>query len=696
MSVAADARGPRSWAGLGDQLIAVGRFTWRDPAGGTRRYQISRNRAKIDRDFCGREQVDMDAEPETAVSHVAAAASFYGQLFRALEFGTSKAESQLEEALFQEFGVTDQDDPLEWLSENREPEEVFGWLLGELAPFAQMLLDIYQRLQGLRATMGGNVREVSFDFERLRERVSFALDSFPKLYVQRWASDRSVVTGFEPSARGHLRIDTPDYWADDVPALSNLSNSEVLGPHVFDGLPLPNQRAVIDGVNDVMSALQENYIRKSKTETPAGWPFGNQRIVYLADETDWNQALQRGLQSDADLFDYRRVVRGSGRVVYADWFEDLLGYVGPQRTAALGGVVGEPALASDLESDDTHAFLSALRLCLPDVERETQRFVDVVDRVLLPFWRHRWRLVEVWSMLWTIDTIPEAYRPVPVLAARDDSPGTFSWILPGGEATYPVGVTKGARRALSVWFQLATPLSADDAAHYKQAHIEPDVRVRYDEPPRRGDVVIVELKDRYLAAGSAEKRVARMYATTRAKVVCVANYSPFRSRSLRGSLYTESIGESTIYLVDGFKPGSVPHELTEAIRHAIAGDPIDVLVDVSASMDRGRLAEALGKLPSTPESRWFRWAANFEEAEDRQAAAGQLHGLTDLRQAVTAYEKLRTALAAIIVTDDDGQTQFESLADEGFIDRSRYICVNVTRQYPAQDLEAWIDARAAV
>jgi hypothetical protein len=633
----------------------------------------------------------MDPEREPEAPGVVAAASFYEQLFRALEFGTSKAESQLEEALIQEFGVTDLGDPVGWLSENREPEVVFGWLLGELAPFAQMLLDIYQRLEALRATVGGNVREVSFDFKRLSERVSFALDSFPKLYVQRWASGRSVVTGFEPSGRGHLRIDTPNYWADDVPALRNLSSSAILGPYVFDGLPVLNQRAVIDGVTDVISALQENYVRKSKTETPAGWPFGSERIVYLANEADWNRARQGGLRSDAELLDYDRV-RDSGRVVYADGLEDLLDYVGPQRTAALGSVVGELALRSDLESDDTHAFLSALRLCLPDVEQETQRLVDVVDRVLLPFWRHRWRLVEVWSILWTIDTIPEACRPVPVLAGRDDSPGTFSWILPGGAATQPVAVTEGARRALSVWFQLATPLSVGDAAYYKQDHIEPDVRVRDNSAPMPRDVVVVELKDRYLAAGSAEKRVGRMYATTGANVVCVANYSPFRSRTLRGNLYTESIGPSTIYLVDGFKPGSVPPALTEAIRHAIADDPIDVLVDVSDSMDGSRLAVTLGKLPTIPESRWFRWAANFEEAEDREAASSApLHGATDLRQAVTAYEGLGTARAAIIVTDDGGQTQFESLANEGFIDRSRYTYVNVTGQYPAQDLEAWID-----
>src|ERR1700733_6441054 len=113
----------------------------------------------------------MDPEREPEAPGVVAAASFYEQLFRALEFGTSKAEPQLEEALIQEFGVTDRGDPVGWLSENREPEVVFGWLLGELAPFAQMLLDIYQRLEALRATVGGNVREVSFDFKRLSERV---------------------------------------------------------------------------------------------------------------------------------------------------------------------------------------------------------------------------------------------------------------------------------------------------------------------------------------------------------------------------------------------------------------------------------------------------------------------------------------------------------------------------------------------
>jgi hypothetical protein len=212
--------------------------------------------------------------------------------------------------------------------------------------------------------------------------------------------------------------------------------------------------------------------------------------------------------------------------------------------------------------------------------------------VLLPFWRQRWRLFEVWSILWLRNALPEAYRPLPLLEERPDTETSFAWVLAGGKAASPVATVDAGGRTLSLWFQLETSLEQEDAERFGQEHIEPDVRLRERSATAERDLAILELKDRHLAAGSEEKRVARMYATTGAPVVCVANYSPFRSKSLHASLYVEPAGPTTIYVADEFRPGATPDEVADAVRRAVRPPTLDILVDVSASIDRDRHAHS--------------------------------------------------------------------------------------------------------
>jgi hypothetical protein len=81
-----------------------------------------------------------------------------------------------------------------------------------------------------------------------------------------------------------------------------------------------------------------------------------------------------------------------------------------------------------------------------------------VDRVLLPFRRHRWRLFEIWSLIWLIQVIPDRHRPKPRLSHRSERDGGYVWILAGGDAAEPVARADFSEGTLSIWFQLKTPL----------------------------------------------------------------------------------------------------------------------------------------------------------------------------------------------------------------------------------------------
>jgi hypothetical protein len=642
----------------------------------------------------------------------AAASQFFEQLFRALELGKKKAEGKVLENLFERFHFPEgAGDPVAWFAANRAPEDIMGWLMAEVAPFAAMLRELYEWLAEIRATVGGNVREVTFDFATLGEQVPFSLDSFPKTYVRAWGDVTALNSTFVRDASGHLRIDTPNYWRDGVPALENLSYAAVLRPDVYDKLPASNRRAVATRVRHIVSVLEQNYLRRTAPVGKDVAYLGNHPVLYVPSDGDWEQILDLARRSVRHWHD-RAAARAadelsttlrrgleSGRLVDGRGFEELLLHAGPDAD-------GDPpqvdalTFGDDLESDDTYAFLCAYDLCLPRVERTGKGWADVVDKVLLPFWRHRWRLFEVWSILWVRNALPEAFRPLPCLEPRPGAEGaqtSFAWVLAGGKATQPVATADVAGRTLSLWFQLETPLSPEDAERFRQDHIEPDVRLRERSPNvEERDLAILELKDRHLAPGGEEKRVGRMYATTAAPVVCVANYSPFRSESLHGTVYVELADPTTIYVVDEFRPGATPEEVADALRRAVEPPTVDILVDVSASIDPDRAVRVLAALPPELRARagWFTWSDSFDEAEDEVAAVRAFDGeTTNLDQALSAHERLGRKTRALVLTDADGARQFASLLQTGTADGSRYRCIDIATEVEAGEIAQWAGGR---
>jgi hypothetical protein len=631
--------------------------------------------------------------------------AFYEKLLRALEFGERKAETELLAALFPSGPPDSFAAALAWLAENKEPAEVMAWLVSALGSFADMLSEIYTWLADARATVGGNVDEVRFDFQKLNEQVPFSLESFPKTYVRALGDVTQLIARFEPGARGFLRVDTPDYWREAVPALENLTRSMVLQPNVFALLPVPNQHAVAFRVRRLVATLEAEYLRRTRPPSlERHWQFSE--VMFFASAADWARALElaerpgatsgtANYDSSNELHEYMRQGYESGRIAHGT---ELLRLLEEIERLALG--VHDPprdrlVFTENLQADDTYAFLCAYETCFVPHEHTVEGYIEVVDQVLLPFWRHRWRLFEVWSILWLSNVLPESVRPAPCLVPREGDERAFDWVLAGGEARSPVAASKLNGRELSLWFQLKTPLDAEDATRFKQEHIEPDVRLR-EMPAKPGaqerDLAILELKDRYLAGGSSERDVARMYATTGAPVVCVANYSPFRAKTLHGQLYREQAGSTSIFLVDEFRPGSTPEQVERAIREAIGIPTIDVLMDVSSSMDAGLVPLTLDLLPShtRTEARWFRWAGSFEMVADEAAAVTGFAGGTNLEQAIEAHQDLADPRRGLIITDADGLAQFESLCQAGRVERSRYLCLDVALPGKDREVDIWL------
>jgi hypothetical protein len=179
----------------------------------------------------------------------------------------------------------------------------------------------------------------------------------------------------DPRARGLLRYDTPNYWGEDVHALSNLSRSQVLRPRTFDELAEVNKRVAIAHIKHVLDVLNKSYLRRVPPPGMDLWQLQNHPVLFVRTEEMWGKILELakrpgaggGTATDSaarDLADYLDAGLGNGDLVHGsdleECFEHGQRYSEPLETACHK----QPILNIDnLDSDDVHAFLCAYETC---------------------------------------------------------------------------------------------------------------------------------------------------------------------------------------------------------------------------------------------------------------------------------------------------------------------------------------------
>jgi hypothetical protein len=639
---------------------------------------------------------------------------FYEKLFSAMEAEHPKGERTLLGKMSDHFGLGSEKDVRSALVRSVQPEKVMVWLLAEAAPFVKMLDEIYHLLADVKATIFGRADQFSFLFEKINKRVSFPLDSFPKTYVRALTDVEVLTTRFTPGARGHLMIDTPNYWRDDVPALSNLSRSPVLNENSFGPLPREYQQAIRSRVRTALKVLEANYVAFDVPDNFDEGYLRQYKRLYFADQALFESVLRlaeenRGSKIGSYYFsnevsEFVRERQDEGTVVSADSLMKCLLFA-DERLGDRSPTEAEQLDFPDegLDSNLTYAFIKAYDLCFRAAPRTIRDYAEFIDKVFLPFYRDRWLLFEIWAILWVRNIVPASRRPSPLLTPRDDDLHSSEWVIPGGDARAPVAAWTGDSKTVELWYQQKTPLTPEQAAKFGQNNIEPDVRVRSGIVDDTSDLAILELKDRFNASGSKEKKIARMYATTDARLVCVANYSEFRPRYLRGQVYKEMAdGGTEILIVGDFRPGQIPTEVSEAFERAFAkggrGLPtqFDLIGDISISMPveaRSRTIQALATAGLTP-ARVFAFDTDLKELPSKATADWPKGGATDLPAALRKYlqtEGRAPSGKALILTDDDGVKQFRHVLEMKEFDMLDLRCFDVTEELEGNDLAEWAD-----
>ena len=623
----------------------------------------------------------------------------YNKLFQALEEGKKKEETSIVEHIRKKYRIPKHAKASRFLADHVPEAEVFAEVVNYLAPFAQILREIYLFLDRHRSTILGKADQFAFHFEELENRVPFGLDSFPKTYLDVISTGLFEISSFDPAATGRLLVDGPDYWRE-TGALENLNYHLLVSSLIYLVQNAPGFREgeefihkheetiqqVVHKARMTVKACQSFLIYNRESDDDLDFIFYGSKILHFYYRSSDDVALWKKTLSDYNAKrinnsvvskrenelnnGFRRFNITRLHELISAWDEY------PERIHSRYRGQYPPELPDETDFNRyLNAFEHAFDLVLPRKEDPTEYLARLIEDVILPFWRHRWRLYEVWALVLTMSQIAASADTIPLLKPRPDEPGAFEWPIPHGDASHPVGQITGNGVKLEVWFQRKTPSLAGTS------HIEPDIRIMTPSPENK-DVFILELKDRHNGPIGHVRKVAQNYSSgSSAKRICIANYSSFRSKKLQGKLTTWTVGETTVYLSDQFKPGKVYPEVLKAMQESIqealpTGRTYDLIVDVSGSVAnvdvRGQVFALINQKGEPRHVFSFSDTLRPLHGPFKELAF-EIGGGTELMEALKEYFEqffLEHLSEIIILTDEDGAAQFkgaslpEDLADK--------------------------------
>lgn len=571
------------------------------------------------------------------------AKGLYRKLFKALQQGTRKQETSLVGHLCATFGIPSQRDlAAAFVAAGIDPTDVFREVVTQIQPFSIMLQEIYEFLARHRSTTSGKADQFTLKFAGLRQKVIFNLDSFPKTYID------ALVTG-------------------DIEQLSfnPLALDPIHGPNRFalETISDPDMFGALSGVlHDAAHEETDRYVRQNHSMLETA--YEQARALITACQTHLRQDgqrfylpatladrvppdLLRHLSNGVNLWGPYQFVRA--------WDEWRSGQLERPLFSRYG--VPEAFLKESLE-----CFRLRFDALFPTSNAKGIYWDRVVDDVILPFWRNRWRLYEIWALVFTLNQTPVGVIARPFLVPRKDDPGMFDWPIPYGAAKAPVAeFDLGGGDALQVWFQNLT-LSLAGAGH-----IEPDIRIKAHKAPHE-DRFILELKDRLDFTTASAKSVAEKYAVgSSAMRICVADYSAMKLNQGQGRLTTYRYAQAEVLLASEFHPGCPYPEVAEAIAKTldeeVAKPGYDLLVDVSGSARDHDIPTQVRKLEAR-EGRPRRVFGLTTTLTLFTGSPDQLRDLecggTDVPNALEEYFQGthgRPASRVILLTDEDGAAQ---------------------------------------
>jgi hypothetical protein len=628
-------------------------------------------------------------------------------ILSALEYGKKKEETELLDTAFGKFGIERRATKVEVAPViARKPgfEPFFLAVVDEVKPFAQMLSEVYVFL-GRRATVGRRASTFHVTTAGAEAVFDFSLAAFPKqllplLMNGQVEQARMALMLPEATTRrehplvkrwealsGKWDYDFYDHRDPYTRFFRLASYASLMRRRRMSAADWSRIETVVEPVMDRLAALLDAFVAAGvNMGLPTGMRLlsGDLELQLHAAHAYAVQAPTPDQLATPALPFYRERSFGD---LFGDlskaWAVAVHLWRTPERVRSDENLTHElgpdsdPARYPDALISAADAFTSRLDEVAPIVDRQTQqltveRFIEFTE---LPFWKHRWFLYELWTLVRVLDAGARA-GTITLEGLTQPRPGVHEWVLPGGMASAPVARITNGTRSVSVWTQLKSQHPET------RAGLEPDLRIRRDRKPE-ADLFLIENKDRLTITTGTLAEIVRRYVTgTKVQGAWFVNYETFPSGA--ADLESGHPGRG-VRVVSKFRPDNVPEDFEPSLLTALGSElqPSPVLdpyvavilewtappddLDVHAWVERGGVHthvsyRARGSLSGRPYA-----ALDVDErkggAERLVVATRDLERLTIAVHRYSSNGSVKSARATIRVEALDAQQRTRQVID---------------------------------
>lgn len=287
------------------------------------------------------------------------------------------------------------------------------------------------------------------------------------------------------------------------------------------------------------------------------------QLSSILDREDTIQVLHSEAMSDS-LYDLKETLDGFAIAISIwnqedfrrqdnrDWLSERLGM--PFNMISFGHYM-------PLLEEETQKVLSSLERLVEVIRVESfeEEVRAIIDFLRLPFWRDRWFLYELWTVVYVLG-IGSATWLLRLKGLEPRNDGGVEWILPGGVAKEPIAVLEGKTCAVECWSQRKTFLPGT------RKGLEPDLRLTRASAGHE-DLIVIENKDRSKPRKSEIEEIIERYVNgTQAQAIWLVNYEGFTAPTHAfGSKWSESL----VFVESHFRPGEVSDRFVSVLRQIL-------------------------------------------------------------------------------------------------------------------------------
>jgi len=512
------------------------------------------------------------------------------EILSALEYDTRKEEVQILGPILDARGLKRSGKESLAAQIVRAPgfEAFFLDVLRAVRPFAEMLGDVYRFLNSNRATATRRASQFLVNFERAKTELTFDLANFPKQLLK--ALTEMEVFGSVVDLRfpGINFADRRLQWHNtEAEAVWGAVSPHWDNDFYDDGFhrALSYAHTVLDGTESRWRTRADGLVRPILDRLAACCQLadalhGDDRIAgrtvthYLAGDAAGVtlraiSPRSHVIRDEAATYLTREVAEGSSNrepstlLQVLSWEfqgfaislnlwetgahrEDRSDWLQKRTGQALQHLAPEQYL--QLLESLAAEYTERLDQVMPIVGDYS--FHQVIESFLeflnLPFWKHRWYLYELWTLVRVLDIAQRSW-PVELNLTEVPESGALRWNLPGGSALEPVATIGDQPQQVYCWSQRKTYHPGSGAG------LEPDLRLTVAQAGYH-DILIAENKDRLPARRSEMAEILDRYVTgSCAESVWLVNYERFPESMV---LLEKQWTDGRVHVASLFRPGS--------------------------------------------------------------------------------------------------------------------------------------------